>query len=231
MATIHIFIQSKTTGKSLFAAFLAQYLGEERGEKTQCADLDILFGSLKGFAALKATQVEVKDVPAYCRAIPQDTAHVIMDVSVGVFFDFCGQFRSRILPALEQGGHSPLLHTVITGGGQMMETYNGFHNLAENFPGLPFVVWLNPYYGEIAAESRSFEESGVFMRHKDAVRALVRLPLCTDLTKEDVRDMYTAHLTFKEALERTDNSIAVRSRLNKHRESLYAALKSANLCG
>jgi len=208
---------------------LAQYLNEERGEKTLCADLDVLFGSLKSFAALEAPQVKVEDIPAYCRAIPPDTAHVIMDVSTNFFFPFCEQMRKPFLPALADGGHVLLLHTVITGGAQIRETYNGFNNLAENFSDLPFIVWLNPYYGEIVAEGRTFEESSVYMRHKAAVRSIVHLPKCSDMTREDVRDMYAAHLTFKEAQERTDNSIAVRHRLKKYQENLYAALNSAGL--
>ena len=229
MATIHVFIQSKTTGKSLFAAFLTQYLREERGQNTLCVDTDSLFGSLSSFSDLKADRVEVQHVPAYCRKIPPDATHVVIDVSVNFFFPFCGQMRTHFLPALADGGHSLLLHTVITGGGQMMETYNGFHNLAENFSDLPFIVWLNPHYGEIAAEGRTFEESGVYMRHKAAVRSIVHMPKCPDMTTEDVRGMYADHLTFKETQAETYKNVMVRLRLNKYKESLYVALNSANL--
>lgn len=102
-------------------------------------DTDTLFNSLSSFA-LEADRLEVEHVPAYCRKIPPDVAHVVIDVSVNFFFPFCGQMRTHLLPALADGGHNPLIHTVITGGGQRAETYNGFNNLVENFADLPFIV-------------------------------------------------------------------------------------------
>jgi hypothetical protein len=231
MATIHAFVQSKTTGKSLLAAFLAQYLRNRRGQRVQCVDTEMMFSSFSEFADLHVEMVEVKELPAYCRSITPEIAHVVIDTRVSGFFPFCNQLRASLLPVLEKAGHTLLLHTVVTGGGQLVETYNGFNSLAENFPELPFIVWLNPHYGEIAANGKTFEESGVYLRHKKAaVRSLVRMPVPLELTSEDVRDIYTRHLTFREAQEGTVFSIMVKQRLKSYREKLFAELDTAALC-
>jgi hypothetical protein len=230
MATIHAFVQSKTTGKSLLAAFLAQYLRDRRGQHVQCVDTEMMFSSFSGFADLRVEQIEVKELPQYSRSIAPETAHVVIDTSVSGFFPFCNQLRSSLLPALAEAGHTPLLHTVVTGGGQLVETYNGFNSLAENFPELPFIVWLNPHYGEIAANGKTFEESGVYLRHKAAVRSLVRMPAPLQLTGEDVTEMYTRHLTFREAQEGTVFSIMVKQRLKSYKEKLFAEFDTAELC-
>jgi hypothetical protein len=230
MATIHIFVQSKATGKSLLASFLAQYLRDNCGQSVSCVDTELMFSSFSGFSGLGVEQVEVQGLPAYCRSTAPEAAHVVVDTSASGFFPFCEQVQASLLPVLMESGHALLLHTVVTGGAQLVETYNGFNSLAENFPNLPFVLWLNPHYGEITASGKDFEASGVYLRHKAAIRALVRMPVPSRLADEDVGSMYAQHQTFKEVQEKTGLSFAVRLRLKQYKEALFAELDKAGLC-
>jgi uncharacterized protein (UPF0261 family) len=50
------------------------------------------------------------------------------------------------------------MHSVITGGQGMEDTLNGLSTLVNNFD-VSLVVWLNSYFGEIAATGKQrFEE-------------------------------------------------------------------------
>ena len=150
MSTIHTVIQSKSVGKTIAAMTLAHYLRDERGKTVFCLDTDTLNDSLASFAALHAVKVEIPALADYCRTIPPEIEHVVIDTSISGFLPFCSSLRDSFLPALAEAGHSLRLHTIVTGGPSAVETFNGFRTLAGNFPDLPITVWLNPFWGEVA---------------------------------------------------------------------------------
>ena len=84
------------------------------------------------------------------------------------------------------------------------------------------MVWLNPYWGPIELEGKSFEQMKAYTAHKDRVSAIVRLP---DLKKEtfgrDLSDMLQAHLTFDEAIALPSLTIMARQRLSIIKKQLF----------
>ncbi len=98
MATIHAVVQGKGVGKTIIAALLVQYLQDECEQNTLCLDTDTLNGSLSAFAALEAKQVEIDDLAAYCRTIPQETAHVVIDTSTAGYPVTQTKCRTRSTP-------------------------------------------------------------------------------------------------------------------------------------
>ena len=175
MSTIHTIIQSKSVGKTFAAMTLAHYLRAERRQNVLCLDTDAVNASLSSFAALQAVKVDIHALADHCRAIPQETAHVVIDTSTSGFLPFCSGLQDVFLPALAETGHTLHLHTIVTGGPPALETFNGFRSLAGNFPHVPMTVWLNPFYGEVALQGTPFEESKVFQEHMRSVRRTAQI--------------------------------------------------------
>ena len=232
MATIHIVVQSKSVGKTIVASLLTQCLRDECGKSVLCLDTDEICFSLSNYQALQAVQVPVKGLPAYCRTLPQDSAHVVIDTSTASFMPFCSLLQSVLLQQLEDAGHIVRMHTVVAGGPEALPTFSGFRSLASNFPTVPLTVWLNPFYGSVALQDKSFEESRVYQEHSASVHALVRLPENSQLTQEDFQDMLARHLTFKEVLhEGCVSSIGPKSRLKRLWQDTIEQVNCAALCG
>lgn len=222
MATIHTIVQGKGVGKTIIAGLLVQYLRDERGQTVLCLDTDTLNASLSNFTALQAKQVEIADLTAHCHTIPQEIAHVAIDTSTAGYLPFCSQMQDKFLPALTEAGHILHMHTVVTGGQPALETFNGFRSLASNFPMLPLTVWLNPFYGPLELQGKSFEESRVYQEYSASVHALVRLPENSQFPQKDFQTMLAKHLTFKAALRGGNGLFIVQmSRLNRIRHHRY----------
>ena len=230
MATIHTVIQSKSVGKTLAAMMLAHYLRDESGRAVLCLDTDTINASISGFTALQAVKVDIPDLANQCRTIPQEITHVVIDTSASGFLPFCSGLQDSFLPALTEAGHSLHLHTVITGGQPALDTFNGFHTLAGNFPHLPVTVWLNPFWGEVALQNRPFEKCKVYQEHIHSVHSLVRIRDNTSLFLEDLQRMLTRHLTFNEVLKGGSLSIAERSRLSRIWRHTVEQLDCAEIC-
>lgn len=230
MATIHTIIQSKSVGKTIAAMMLAHYLRDERGQPVLCLDTDTMNNSLSGFAALQAVKVAIPALADHCRTIPQEIAHVVIDTSTSGFLPFCSGLRDSFLPALTEAGHSLHLHTIVTGGQPALDTFNGFHTLAGNFPDLPITVWLNPFWGEVALQNRPFEDCKVYQEHIRSVHSLVRMRDNTSLFLEDLQRMLTRHLIFNEELTGNSLSIAERSRLSRIWRHTVEQLDCAAIC-
>lgn len=230
MSRIHTVIQSKSVGKTIAAMTLAHYLRDERGKAVLCLDTDTLNDSLASFAALQAVKVEIPALADYCRTIPQEIEHVVIDTSISGFLPFCSGLRDSFLPALTEAGHSLHLHTVVTGGPSAIETFNGFRTLAGNFPDLPITVWLNPFWGEVALQNRPFEDCKVYQEHIHSVHSLVRMRDNASTFLGDMQRMLTRHLTFKEIIKGDGFCIAERSRILRIWNHMIEQLDCAAIC-
>lgn len=230
MATIHTIIQSKSVGKTIAAMMLAHYLRDERGQSVLCLDTDTMNSSLSGFVALQAVKVDIPALADHCRTIPQEIAHIVIDTSTSGFLPFCSGLRDSFLPALAEAGHGLHLHTIVTGGQPALDTFNGFHTLAGNFPDLPITVWLNPFWGEVALQNRPFEDCKVYQEHIRSVHSLVRMRDNVAPSLWSFERMLTRHLTFKEMLTDDDSSIVTRSRILRIWNHMIEQLDCAAIC-
>ena len=230
MATIHTIIQSKSVGKTFVSMMLSHYLRDERGQPILCLDTDTINDSLSGFPALKAVKVAIPSLADHCRAIPQEIAHVVIDTSTSGFLPFCSGLQDSFLPALAEAGHSLHLHTIVTGGQPALDTFNGFHTLAGNFPNLPITVWLNPFWGEVALQNRPFEDCKVYQEHIRSVHSLVRMRDNAPTFLGDLQRMLARHLLFNEVIKGDGFYIAERSRLLRIWRHTIEQLDCAAIC-
>jgi len=238
MAKIHMILQGKGgVGKSVVAALLAQYK-VSKGHQTLCLDTDPVNATFHGYQALNVHQIALMEedeiVPRRFDALVEiiaPSAHdIIIDNGASAFVPLTHYLISNQIPALlARMGHELVIHTVITGGQALLDTVNGFRQLAGQFPAeASFVVWLNPYWGPIQHEGKSFEQLKAYQDRKSRVSAIVRIPPLKEETfGRDLSDMLQARLTFDEALAAASLTIMTRQRLQIIKGKLFDHLDQA----
>ena len=237
MSKIHIILQGKGgVGKSLIAAVLAQYKAS-KGQNPLCIDTDPVNATFNGFKALNVKRLQIMDgdeinsrkFDALVELIAPYTNDVIIDNGASSFVPLSHYLLSNQVPALlKEMGHELIVHTVITGSQAMDDTINGFAHIVNNFSTNEIVVWLNPYWGVIEHEGKSFEQMKVYTTNKSRVSAIVKIP---DLKEEtygrDLSDMLQERLTFDEAIANPALTIMTRQRLKIVKTQLFDQLNSA----
>jgi len=238
MANIHLILQGKGgVGKSLIASILAQYQ-RSKGEPTLCIDTDPVNSTFLGFKALDVTQLVImegdeikpRNFDRLVELIAPAKGNVIIDNGASSFVPLTHYLISNQVPALlKEMGHTLIIHTVITGSQALLDTVNGFAQVASQFPPeASFVVWLNPFWGPIEHDGKRFEQMKAYIANKDRVAAIIEIPtLKEDTYGRDLSDMLQARLTFDEALATDTLTIMTRQRLKIVKGQLYEQLNNA----
>lgn len=159
------------------------------------------------------------------KARPDDI--VMVDNGSSSFLEFSEFMLTNDVPSLLGAeGHTVYIHTVIIGGEAQGETVNGFYALAKNFyEPTGIFVWLNPYFGQIVKDGKSFEEFKAYKAHADRVRGIIRLPnLRKDTFGTNLTEMMKAHQTFAEAVDSPAYSVMARHRFNLIRIQTYTQI-------
>lgn len=236
---IHFILQGKGgVGKSLIAAILAQYK-KSKGQTPLCIDTDPVNATFAGFKALDVQRLEIMDgdeinprnFDSLIELIALSKNDAIIDNGASSFVPLSHYLISNQVPALLQGmGHKMIIHTVITGSQALLDTVSGFNQLAGQFPTEAlFVVWLNPYWGPIEVDGKSFEQMKAFKDHKDRVSAIIHIPdLKAETFGRDLSDMLQDRLTFDEAVALESVQIMNRQRLNIIKNNLYTQLDNCS---
>ncbi len=232
MASIHLIVQGKGgVGKSMIAAFIAQYkLG--KGKLPLCIDTDPVNASFEAYKSLKVSRLSImqhdeidpRSFDQLIELVAKTKVDVVIDNGASSFVPLSAYVLSNHVPTLLRDmGHQLIVHTVVTGGQALLDTLTGLTQLIRQFPAdVPFVVWLNPYWGPIELDGKSFEQMKAYREHKDRISAIIQLP---DLKKEtfgrDLSDMLQAHLTFEEAIALPSLTIMARQRLSIIKTQLF----------
>ena len=238
MARIHMILQGKGgVGKSFIAATVAQYKAS-KGQKPLCIDTDPVNSTFHGYKALDVRRLEVMDADeinsrnfdTLVELVAASKDDVIIDNGAASFVPLSHYLLSNQVPALlQQMGHELVIHTVITGGQAFLDTVNGFAQLVSEFPDqAPFIVWLNPYWGPVEHEGKSFEQMKAYTANKDRISAIVRIPNLKEETfGRDLSDMLQERLTFDEALAMDSRTIMTRQRLKLVKGQLFGQMDAA----
>ena len=237
MAKIHMILQGKGgVGKSFIASTLAQHK-LAKGKKLICVDTDPVNATFHGFKKLNVRKINVmsgdeidpRKFDDLIELISKSESDVIIDNGASTFVPMSHYLISNQIPALlPDMGHELVIHTVITGSQALLDTLTGFANLIESFPKeTVFVVWLNPYWGEIEMDGKRFEEMKTYLDNKSRVSAIIRIPnYKVDTFGKDLSEILQSKLTFSEALESKSLPIMVRQRLNIIRKQLFTNIEN-----
>lgn len=224
-------------GKSFIAATLAQYK-LSKGQKPLCIDTDPVNATFEGYKALGVKRLQIMDgdeinprnFDVLIDLIASSKDDVIVDNGASSFVQLSHYLISNQVPALlTDMGHELVVHTVITGGQALLDTVNGFAQLANQFPeNAIFVVWLNPYWGPIEHEGKGFEQLKAYTTNKARVSAIVKIPtLKAETYGRDLSDMLQERITFDQALAMESLTIMTRQRLKIVKNQLFSQLDNA----
>lgn len=233
MKSVHMTLQGKGgVGKSLVAALIAQFL-QERGDEATCIDTDPVNQTFTGYSALKVSTLPLLDAegrvnernfdPLIEQIVETDSAFVI-DNGAASFVPLSSYLlENDAARMIQDSGKQLVVHTVVTGGSGLDDTLEGFANLADQLPtDVRLVVWVNEYFGDVAADGKRFEEMRAFTHRKDRVHAVIYLDRQTSSTfKQDMEELLTAKLTFAEALASDRLGLMPRQRLKQIRNQIF----------
>ncbi|MGE0470528.1 MAG: conjugal transfer protein TraL [Nitrospira sp.] len=232
MAQIHLVLQGKGgVGKSMIASFMAQYK-QSKGHTPLCIDTDPVNASFQAYQSLKVHHLQIlkgdeidpRSFDQVVEFVAKAKEDVVIDNGASSFVPLSAYVITNQVPALLRDmGHQLVVHTVVTGGQALLDTVHGFTQLVKQFPAdVLFVVWLNPYWGPIELEGKSFEQMKAYVTNKDRVSAIIRLPdLKAETFGRDLSDMLQHHLTFDEAIASSELTIMARQRLSIIKKQLF----------
>ncbi|EGQ8484959.1 conjugal transfer protein TraL [Vibrio diabolicus] len=238
MAKVHIVLQGKGgVGKSVIAAIVAQYK-KNKGQEPTCVDTDPVNSTFEGYQALNVKRLNImnddeintRNFDSLVELIANSENDVIIDNGASSFVPLSHYLISNEVPALlNEMGHEIVVHTVIAGSQSLLDTVNGFSQLASQFPKEAlFVVWLNPYWGPIEHQGKTFEQMKAYTNNKDRVTAIIDLPRLKDETYgRDFSEMLENRKTFDEALADKSLTIMSRQRLKIVKNQIFGLLDNA----
>lgn len=239
MRTVHLILQGKGgVGKSLVASLLCQYLIAQ-GRNILAFDTDPVNQTLTGYKDLpvqelhlmKGDDIDRRRFDQLIEDILTAPGDVVVDNGAASFVPLSAYLKeNQTIDFLEESGIRVLIHTVCTGGQAMKETADGLVSLASHFPTVPLVVWLNRYFGEIATETKKFEEFKVYRENQDKIAALIYIPLKSPQTfGKDLEELFSRHQTFAAALASDALPVMTKQRLKIFWNEVSQAIGKAGI--
>ena len=156
----------------------------------------------------------------------EDGATFVVDNGASTFLPLWHYLlENSALEYLRQQERRVFVHTVITGGQALIDTLNGFNELAQTTQERNIVVWVNEYFGRAEADGKKFSEMAAYRDNVDKVcGAVIFTKRNQDTFGRDVEDMISAKLTFQEAIATARMSIMAKQRLKVVQRDLFEQL-------
>jgi hypothetical protein len=178
-------------------------------------------------ALLSGDTLNVQAVDRLVEAIVKAKADVVVDNGAASFLPFSRYLVENDIAAV-LGGHaaSMVLHTVITGGGNGMDTLKGLEALVRHFvPGAEVVVWINEFFGPTRFNGTGFEDTNVYREHRADIRGLITLrKLDPVMFAPNLASMLERHMTFAEAAASDEYMLMEKSRLFRIKSDIWAQI-------
>ncbi|MGI2002088.1 conjugal transfer protein TraL [Shewanella frigidimarina] len=238
MSKIHLVLQGKGgVGKSLISAIIAQFKKFQQ-ENITCIDTDPVNSTFASYKHLNVKTIKIiendeintRSFDTLIELIAQTECDVIVDNGASSFVPLSSYIiQNSIADIIQELGHELIVHTVITGGQAQADTLHGFVSLINQYPdNCLFVVWLNPYWGAIEAEGKSFENMKAYIVNKERISAVITLPtLKKETFGRDFEDMLRDKKTFDESINDESLTIMNRQRLKMLKTEIFKTIASA----
>ena len=241
MATIHFILQGKGgVGKSMVASFLYQSL-RHFGKDVIAYDTDPVNATLAAFKEFNVTtlaimrdgNIDARKFDALLEALvtAPEGSHVIVDNGASSFIALGAYLQENdVLSLLADAGHTVFFHSIITGGQALGDTIQGLARMALGFPTSPIVVWLNPFFGEIAIDGKGFEDFKIYKDYSSQFHALIELPLGNKaLIGKDLEELFAKRQSFEAGINGSSTSIAVKARLRRYWNQILSCVEQADI--
>lgn len=218
------------------ASLLAQYLAD-KGRLDGCFDTDPVNGSFQNIPALKAQPVQllernaihVKGVDRLIENIIAAGKEVVIDNGAASFLPLSRYLIENDIPGvLAQQGVTMIIHTVVTGGGNGLDTLKGLDALIRHFaPAAQVIVWVNEFFGPARYDGVEFEQTSVYTGHRQNIRGLIYLrELDRELFAPNLAELLERKLTFAEAAASDTFMLMEKSRLHRIRQDIWGQLST-----
>lgn len=239
VGSVHVVLQGKGgVGKSLIASALMQYLHATCGsDRVRGVDTDPTNQTLAGYAALGAMHLPIlaqhtsrvdesrfDELVTWIIEAPH--AHFVIDTGGTSFLPLTNYLlENNIVELLRSGGRVVRIHTVVTGGQSMLETLDGFAQLAQHLQDRSLVVWLNEFFGYVEFADKSFEDFKAVQTNHTKILGRVRWAIRNpDTFGRDMRELLQRRLTWSEAIESADFNVVSRQRYKIVRDDVFRQL-------
>lgn len=235
MKQAHFTLQGKGgVGKSFISSLIAQYL-RSRGEPVAVIDTDPVNATLAGYKAFDVQRLELmkdgslieRNFDALIERIIEEDTNFVVDNGAASFIPLSYYIgENDAINLIANNGKQVVIHTVITGGQAMRDTFAGFTSLVRQMPEeARIIVWLNEFFGDIEAEGKVFEEMKVYQNNQNRVHGIIRIARQTSSTfGKDIQLMLDSKLTFDEINKSEDFGLMSKSRLFRVKETLFGQM-------
>jgi hypothetical protein len=210
---VHLVLQGKGgIGKTFAANLLVQY-HQHIGRPVKAYDCDPVNASLVGVPALRAESVELMDADEdvldvartdqFVETLLTSQDDVVIDSGAASFVPLSRYLiDNRIAELLANGGRELVVHTIVTGGGSVIETLKGLEAVVLHFPDtVRVVVWTNEFFGPVRYENTAFEEMAIYREAKPRISGRITLKELNRRTfGANLATLLERKLTFSEAL-------------------------------
>lgn len=171
---------------------------------------------VKSLDMIENDEINQRKFDEIIELIAQSQGDTVIDNGASSFIALSTYIKEMCIPEIWQSlGHELIIHTVITGGQALNDTLIGFAQMANHLRGnTKFIVWLNPYWGEVKSEGKTFEQMNVYKTNKESITALIQIPeLKQETFGHDLSAMLNQNQTFDEAISDPDKTIMTWQRL------------------
>ncbi|MEH6534257.1 MAG: zeta toxin family protein [Photobacterium frigidiphilum] len=212
MAKFHFVLQGKGgVGKTFVSALLSQALMQH--DDIACIDTDSVNHTFSHYKAFNVKKFDIYDnntagmnqseFDNMIEYLIESDKTAVIDNGASSFIPLTHYIiENQLFDVLREMGHAVIIHTIITGGQGMADTFGGLQSLLSNTPEhVQIVVWLNRHFGEIKYNGKSFSDTAIYTKNSD--RFLATIPLefkQSQLFQNDLSHMATNKLTFEQAI-------------------------------
>lgn len=244
MGITHFIFQKKGgAGKSLISTMWFQYL-ELMGLKVFGIDTDPSNRTFAGFKDLNITEINIlnkeKDIDQrlfdpLVESVFRlgENEHLVVDSGSSCFVSLMAYLtESSAFDLIQSEGRRIYIHVPVTGGSEMLHTADCLDELVKIFPNLPFIIWKNQYHGELTSmegdEIKKFEDFKVYKKNSDHFAAVVEMPQKKkDTFGKDIEGLLAKKLTFKKAIDSSQQHVMVRQRIKTYWAESCSAMNVA----
>lgn len=234
---VHFFVGHKGgIGKSYVCGLFKQYL-METGVPARVLDLDPSNNSIYRYEAYKAERYNLFNSDKVLDPIKMDEFIEVLAGSEGtVLCDFGASSMSAVwayTQSLETGsllrslGKRFVQHVILTGGGEMVDTFPVLREVCRSVGDRSVVVWLNTRFGKVAYEGKQFHEMGLYEECVDKIIAVIDLPELNATTAERVKYAAQKNITLKEIDSDPDFGLMAKQRVSIYRRLLFEQIGAA----
>lgn len=220
---VHLFAQGKGgILKSGCASVLSQYLLAQYGN-VLAVDTDTENKTLCKVKALKGkdfsilngdNDIDIGTFDNLIEAVVATTVPVVVDNGANSFRPLITYLRKYdVVKLLQDMGKTVVIHTIVAGGVEYEDTSAGAIQVAQATGNAPMVLWLNEFFGPLAANGIDYLDSPMFAEIQDRVADTVLLSKSDELITAAIKKMNKLGLTVEEVGKSTEFTLMEKQRL------------------